>query len=502
VAAFGATLGRGSRTVSRLLLGIDAGTTGVKAALFDERLRPVRAATRRLVSRHPKPDWVEQDGEEHLRAVVEAVAEVIAGLDSEDEIAGCGLDHQGESVIAWDAETGRPLGPIVVWQCKRSLDIVERLRSQGEEPEIRERCGLPLDPYFSAGKLTWLRENVSELAAALEAGTARMGTLDSFLCDRLGAGFATDPSTASRTQLADLRTGDWDPWLCDRFGVPRAALPDVVDTVGALGTLAHPDWNAELPLTARLVDQQAALAGAGCLEPGIVKGTYGTGVFVLANLGADVPKIGEALLPTIAWRIDDRTTYALDGGVFAAGSLLEWLARDLGIAPDPPAICALAGELDDSGGVVVLPAITGLGAPWWKPDARGVIAGLTAATGRSHIARAALEGIAWRVADVLAEVRNEIEVSSLRADGGLSTDQLLMQLQADAIGIPVERMAVDSTARGAALLAGLGAGVFGELGEAGSLLEIEGRLEPTRDDAWRNAQYERWQEFVTRASEL
>lgn len=495
-------LGGGARTVKRrLLLGIDAGTTGVKAALFDEQLRPVRAASRRLTSSHPKPDWVEQDGEEHLQAVVEAVGEVVADLDG-DEVVACGLDHQGESAIAWDAESGRPLGPIVVWQCKRSSEIVERQRAEGHEPEIRRRCGLPLDPYFSAGKLTWLRANVPAVAAAVESGTARMGTLDSFLCDRLGAGFATDPSTASRTQLADLRSGEWDPWLCERFDVPIAALPNIVDTVGSLGTLSHPDWEVELPLAARLVDQQAALAGAGCLEQGIVKATYGTGVFVLANLGPDVPKVGEALLPTIAWRIAGDTTYALDGGVFAAGSLLEWLARDIGIAHDPAAVCTLAREVPDSGGVMVLPAITGLGAPWWQPDARGVVAGLTAATGRSQVARAALEGIAWRVTDVLEAVRKEIEVSTLRADGGLSTDSTLMQLQADAIGIPVERMAVDSTARGAALLAGLGGGAFSELGEAGSLLEVEGRVEPTRDDAWRGDTYERWKGFVSAASAL
>jgi glycerol kinase len=472
----------------RLLLGIDAGTTAVKAALFDEQLQPVAQSRRPVESRHPQPGWVEQAGPELLRAVVDAVAEVLPGADG--EVVGCGLDHQGESVIAWDAESGRPLSPIVVWQCKRSADVVERLRS--DEAEIRRRSGLPLDPYFSAGKLSWLREHVPD--------GARMGTLDSYLCDRLRAGFATDPSTASRTQLADIRTGEWDQWLCEHFDVPVGALPEVVDTVGELGTLSHPEWPVELPLTARLVDQQAALAGTGCVKAAMAKATYGTGVFVLANAGPGLPEAGGALLPTIAWRIAGETTYALDGGVFAAGALLEWLSRDLGLAADPAALCELAGEVPDSAGVIVLPAITGLGAPWWKANAQGVIAGLTSAARPAHVARAALEATAWRVADVVGEVERTVELRSLRADGGLSADPLLMQLQADATGLRVERMSTDATARGAALMAGIGAGVIGDLDEAAALAAVEGRFEARADDEWRAGARERWRGFVQQAT--
>jgi glycerol kinase len=500
VAALGRLLGWRDVLKRRLLLGIDAGTTAVKAVLFDERLQPVAEARRGLESRHPRPGWVEQDGEEHLGAVVEAVGEVLAGVDG--EVVGCGLAHQGESVIAWDAETGRPLGPIVVWQCKRSSEILERVRAEGWEPDVRRSSGLPLDPYFSAGKLTWLRENVLEVDAAVDAGAARMGTLDAFLCDRLGGGFATDPSTASRTQLADLRACEWDAFLCECFGVARDALPVIEETVGQLGSLSHPDWPVELPLTARLVDQQAALAGTGCMEAGMVKATYGTGVFVLANVGSELPAVRGGLLPTIAWRIDGETTYALDGGVFAAGSLLDWLSRDLGLATGAAELCRLAHDVEDTGGVMVLPAITGLGAPWWKPGTRGVIAGLTAATRPAHLARAALEGIAWRVADVADAVRKLIEVTELRADGGLSADPLLMQLQADTIGVPVVRMAADSTALGSALLAGVGAGAFSELEDAASLLSVEGRHEPSVDDRWRATEHERWREFVQAASRL
>jgi glycerol kinase len=270
--------------------------------------------------------------------------------------------------------------------------------------------------------------------------------------------------------------------------------------VGQLGALSHPDWPVEVSLAARLVDQQAALAGTGCVEAGMAKATYGTGVFVLANVGSRVPEPAGGLLPTIAWRIDGETTYALDGGVFAAGSLLEWLSRDMGFAADVESLCSLARELDDSGGVMVLPAISGLGAPWWKPDARGVVAGLTAGTRPAHVARAALESIGWRVADVVEEIRARGEITTVRADGGLAVETLVMQLQADCLGVPIERMAADSTARGAALLAGVGAGVFGDVAEAASLLSVEERVNPARNDAWRSAEHERWRRFVTTAS--
>src|SRR5215211_436980 len=268
-----------------LLLGIDEGTTGVKAALFDERLHPVREARRDKVNRHPKPGWLEQDGEEVLQAVVEAVAELLEAAD--EEVVACGLDHQGESVLAWDAESGTPLTPIVVWQDKRSQQVLDRLGAS--EEEIRRRSGLPFDPYFSAAKLAWLLEHDDGVARAHDAGTLRMGTVDSFLCDRLGAGFATDASTASRTQLHALGTPGFDPWLCERFGVPAGVLPEVRRSVGELGVLRHESWPVELPLCGQVVDQQAALAGAGCVVPGRVKATYGTGVFVLGHAGEEVP---------------------------------------------------------------------------------------------------------------------------------------------------------------------------------------------------------------------
>ena len=482
-----------------LLLGLDVGTTGVKAVLVDSQLQPLASATRRIPTQHPHPGWVEQTGGDVLAASVESVAEVLS--EAPGDVVACGLDHQGESVIAWDAESGAPLSPNLVWQDKRAMDLLARLAEAGREEEIKARSGLPLDPYFSAGKLAWMLEHLDDVKAARERGTLRLGTLDAFLCDRLGAGFATDPSTASRMQLFSFGATDWDPWLCETFGVAADALPRIEDTVGDLGTLQHDSWNRELPLRARLVDQQAALAGTGCVVPGMVKATYGTGVFVFAHAGTTVPDSGD-LLPTVAWRIGGVTEYALDGGVFAAGALLEWMSSKLGFAEDPQALAALAREVDDSGGVRVLPAIAGIGAPWWRPEARGVIAGLTAASGRSEVARAALEGIAWRVADVFEAVAELVDVKTLRVDGGLTNDPLLVSFQADAIGVPVEQVTADATSLGAALLAGVGAEVFPSIAKAAELVPIAKRVEPRRDAAWRSATHEEWKTCVQRAADL
>jgi glycerol kinase len=480
------------------LLGIDEGTSAVKAVLFDADLNPVREARREKPLAHPKPGWVEQDPEAVVEAVVDAVADL---LEDADEIGACGLDHQGESVLAWDRESGQALTPIVTWQDKRSQEVLDRLESEGRADRVRELSGMPLDPYFSAGKVTWLLEHDDAVARARDAGTLRIGTVDSFLCDRLGAGFVTDPSTASRTQLG---APEWSPELLELFGVPAEVLPAIADTAGDLGVLRHERWPVELPLRARCVDQQAALAGAGCVEPGRVKATYGTGVFVLAHAGDARPQPEGGLLPTIAWRVDGVVEWAIDGGVFTAGALLEWLSRDLGLATDPPALGAAAAEVEDAGGVRVLPALAGVGAPWWRSDARAVIAGLTAGTRPAHIARAALEAIAWRVADVVAAVRESVPVEVLRVDGGLTRDPTLLQLQADFTGVPVQRGAVDATVAGAAALAAVGGGIWESTREIGERVPVGERTSPgrDRDDAWRADSHAAWREFVLKAVEL
>src|SRR3954453_10189898 len=479
-----------------LLLGIDEGTSAVKAVLFDSDLRPVREARREKPLMHPKPGWVEQDPEVMVEAVVGAVAELLA---EKSDIEASGLDHQGEAVLAWDAETGTPLTPVVTWQDKRSQEVLDRLEAQGRAGQSRERSGVPLGPYFSAGKLAWLLEHDDGVARAVDAGTARLRTVDSFLCDRLGAGFATDSSPASRTQLG---APEWDPTLLEIYGVPREPLPAIMDTAGDLGTLHHPSWPAELPLRARLVDQQAALAGAGCVVPGRVKATYGTGVFVLAHAGDERPEPAGGLLPTVAWRVDGRVEWAIDGGVFTAGALLEWLSRDLGLAEDPAALAAAAAQVPDSAGVQVLPALAGVGAPWWASEARGVIAGLTAGARPAHLARGALEAIAWRVADVVEAVRRTVPVDVLRVDGGLTRDPTLLQLQADATGVPVQRGAVDAPVAGAAALAAVGAGVWESTAEIAERVPVGERTAPARDQEWRRRSHADWREFVERAIAL
>jgi glycerol kinase len=481
-----------------LLLGIDEGTSAVKAVIYDaDGFVPLAEARREKPLAYPRPGWVEQDPEAALVAVVEAVAEVLDDVGS--EVVACGLDHQGESVLAWDAETGAPITPIVTWQDKRSQEVLDRLAADGSEPGIRRLSGMPLDPYFSAGKIAWLLERDASVGEALERGSLRIGTVDSFLCDRLGAGFATDPSTASRTQLG---APDWDPELLSIFGIPREILPAIRDTAGELGTLRHASWKLELPLRAQCVDQQAALAGAGAVRPGLVKATYGTGVFVLAHAGAERPDPSGGLLPTIAWRQGGRVEWAIDGGVFTAGALLDWLTRELGLAADPPALAAAAAEVEDAAGVRVLPALAGVGAPWWKPEARGVIAGLTAGSRPAHVARAALEAIAWRVADVVDAVRQSVPVDVLRVDGGLTRDRTLLRLQADFAGVSVQRGAVDATAAGAAALAAVGAGVWRSTEEIGERIPVGESIPPQRDARWREAAHRRWREFVKRAAEL
>jgi glycerol kinase len=482
-----------------LLLGIDEGTSAVKAVLYDEDLKQVAEARREKPLSHPKPGWVEQDPIVILDAVVEAVAELIA--DAPEEVSACGLDHQGESVLAWEAESGEPITPVVTWQDKRSQEILDRLEADGGA-EVKERSGMPLDPYFSAGKLSWLLEHDARVQKARDEGNLRLGTVDSFLCERLGAGFATDLSTASRTQLAVPGEPQWDPQLLEAYGVPGEVLPALEDTAGDLGVLRHDSWPQELPLRARCVDQQAALAGAGCVEPGLVKATYGTGVFVLAHVGDQRPRPEGGLLPTVAWRVDGKVEYALDGGVFTAGALLEFLSGDLGLAADPPALSKMAGEVEDSGGVRVLPALAGMGAPWWRSGARAVIAGMTGGTRPNHIARAALEAIAWRVADVLAVVSEQVTPETLRVDGGLTQSELLMQMQADAAGVTVEYGVVDATAAGAAALAAVGSGTWPSIRTIAEKIPVGDRVEPQRDDAWRSEAHAEWRRFVERAAEL
>ncbi|HEX3802467.1 MAG TPA: FGGY family carbohydrate kinase [Solirubrobacteraceae bacterium] len=475
----------------KTLVGIDEGTSAVKAAMFDLELRPIASVRRDKHTRYPGDGLVEQDPAEILEAVIDAVAALLDEVP-DAEVVACGLDHQGESVLAWDRMSGEPLSPVVTWQDKRS-QLQLAAFDEATLATIVERSGLPVDPYFSAGKVAWL----------LEQGLPDdvcIGTVDSYLCAELGAGFATDRSTASRTQLARLGEGMWDDELCAIFGVRGSCLPRLRDSVGELGTLRHGRWRTELPLRAQIVDQQAALAGTGCVLPGRAKATFGTGVFVLAFTGAVAPAGATAVgvVPTIAWAVDGLPRYALDGGVFSAGSLLEWLAGGLGLYESPQQLAELAASVETAHGVKLLPALSGLGAPWWNPNARGVVSGLSAGTEPAHLARAAIEAICHRVCDVLDAMRGFVRIEELRIDGGLTQSELLPQLLADLVQVPVVLVAVDATAVGAAGLAAVGAGVLGSVEEIAEIAPAQRRFTPQPRPDERSA----WREFVARAAAL
>jgi glycerol kinase len=485
---------------SGLLLGIDEGTTAVKAGLFDAELRLVAQARREVPVNHPAPELVEQDPELILDAVIDAVAEVLEHARGR-EVLAAGLDHQGESVLAWDAGSGRPLTPVLVWQDKRHEPLLARIDARSVE-----RSGLPLDPYFSAGRMAWLLERDERVRAARDAGSLRLGTVDAFLTDRLAGRFATDLSTASRTQLLSVGGHDWDDQLLGTFGLRREWLPRLGPTFGALAELRSGRWPVPVPLCAQLVDQQAALVGSGAVAPGQLKATYGTGVFVLGRTPG--PAVARGLLPTVAWAAPDErgeageTAYALDGGVFAAGSLLDWLAQGLGLARDAPALAAAAASVPDSAGVMVLPALAGLGAPWWRPEAHGVIAGLTSAAEMPHLARAALEAIAWRVADIVEAMAELGPVESLRVDGGLTNNQTLLRIQADALGLPLSVGRADATVLGAAMLAGVGVGLFASVEEAAGRLAPGRLVTPSGAPEERARRRELWRAFVDAGARL
>jgi glycerol kinase len=432
---------------------------------------------------------------------VHAVLDEVGGPN---RILAAGLANQGETVVAWDAADGRPLAPAVSWQCRRSIPVVERIRDRGLEPEIRRRTGLPLDPYFSASKMTWLLEQVPPVRAAADAGSLRFGTVDAWLTARLAGTALTDPSTASRTQLLRLDRLDWDDELLGWFGIPRPTLPTIVASAGHLVEIAHPAWGGSLLLSAMACDQQAALAGHRGFAPGAVKATYGTGVFVLANAGHRLAP-APGLETSIAWTLPDGSSATvLQGGLHAAGALLNWLRDDLGLVGDPAESEALASSVPDSAGVRVLPALAGLGAPWWRPRARTVISGLSAASARAHLVRAALDGIAHGVADIVDAMRPELPapVVELRVDGGLTTNAYLMGRQADLLGVDVAvAEAEESTALGIATLAAIGRGVM-HVGDLPDLGPVRRRFHPRLAEDARRTERAGWTRFVERTADL
>lgn len=458
----------------RLILVLDEGTTSTRAMLFSADGQVQGVAQHGLDQHYPAPGMVEHDAAEIWDKTLAAAQAMVAQAGGAQRIACIGITNQRETVVAWDRQTGQPLAPAIVWQDRRTAPLCEALRAAGHEDMVRDKTGLLLDPYFSASKMRWLLDNAPAVRAAADNGMLAFGTIESWLTFRLtgGARHITDASNASRTMLLALDGADWDADLLTLFGVPRAALPQLVDCCGLLGETAADLLGAPIPITGMAGDQQAATVGQGCLAPGQTKATYGTGAFVLTNMGPNLPRSANRLLGTVLTQIGGRRTYALEGSVFVAGSLIKWLRDGLGLLQSAEESEALARSVPDSGGLVLVPALTGLGAPHWRPDARGALTGLSLATSRAHVARAALEAMACQTVDLArAFAADGAAWTGLRVDGGMVANGWMVQDLADMLGLEVVRPdMVETTALGAAMLAATGAGLHPSLEQAAAAM--------------------------------
>lgn len=452
-----------------LILVLDAGTTSTRAMVLAADGRMVALAQQELTQFYPQPGWVEHDADEIWQRTLACARAAVEQAGGAGRIAAIGITNQRETVVAWDRASGQPLHHALVWQDRRTADFCAELKGAGQEPVVQAATGLLLDPYFSATKMRWLLDHVPDVAAAARRGQLALGTVEDWLVHQLtGGAHLSDASNASRTLLLPLDAPSWDEGLCDLFGVPRAALAEVVDNAGQFGT-SRPEWlGRAIPITGLAGDQQSATVGQGCLAPGQTKATYGTGAFVLANMGSALPRSGHRLLGTVLCQLGGQRQYALEGSVFVAGSLIKWLRDSLGVIASAAETEALARSVEDSSGVTIVPALAGLGAPHWRPEARGVITGMSFATGRAHLARAALEAMAMQTADLArAFAADGAQWQTLRIDGGMSANDWMAQDLADVLQVPVERPDfVETTALGAAMLAGVGAGLFASLDEA------------------------------------
>ena len=481
------------------VLAIDAGTTGVTALVVTPQGRIAARGYQEFAQHFPRPGWVEHSPEEIWQATLEATQAALRGWDAAD-LTAIGITNQRETVLLWDRETLGSPRRAIVWQDRRTAEICARLRDAGHEPRVSELTGLRLDPYFSGTKLTWLAEHEPNTWALVESGRYAIGTVDSYLVARLtrGTWHVTDVSNASRTLLFDLQKGDWSDELCELFGVPREALPDLVPNWGEVA-VSDPRvfCGLSLPIAGIAGDQQSALFGQTCYDEGDSKCTYGTGSFILTNTGTTLARSDAGLLSTAAWRSPGgELVYALEGAIFVTGAAVQWLRDGLQIVGSAAETEAIAATVPDTEGVVFVPALTGLGAPHWDPHARGLIIGLTRGTTRAHIVRATLEAIAFEVRDVLETMPG---LASLKVDGGAAANDLLCQVQADQVGVPVERPhIVETTALGAAFLAGLGTGVWSSTDELRATWQLDRRFEPSGDRAAADAAHARWTAAVER----
>jgi len=489
----------------RYILALDQGTTSSRAILFD-RSGGVRAVAQREFRQiFPHPGWVEHDPEEIAASQIEVALEALAQASARAaDIAAIGITNQRETTIVWDRQTGKPVHNAIVWQDRRTADFCDRLKAQGHEGLIQRKTGLLIDAYFSASKISWILERVAGARELAEAGRLAFGTVDTWLIWKLTGGrlHITDPSNASRTMLYDVHAGRWDRRLLDLFQVPESLLPKVCASSEVYGEVNSVSRLNGIPLAGIAGDQQAALFGQRCTRTGLTKNTYGTGCFMLQNTGTRAVPSSHRLVTTVAWKIGERTEYALEGSVFVGGAVVQWLRDGLGVIRQSVDVEALANSVADNGGVYLVPAFVGLGAPHWDPRARGSILGLTRGSTAGHVARAALESIAYQVADLLEAVQRDTgtPLKELRVDGGASANHSLMQFQADVLGVPVVRPAVtETTALGAAYLAGLGVGFWKEMAEIEGIQYEEERFEPRMPSPQVEALRRRWTEAVARA---
>ncbi|MBI3976826.1 MAG: glycerol kinase GlpK [Chloroflexi bacterium] len=488
------------------VLALDQGTTGSAVILFNHDGAAVATAEREIRQTYPRPGWVEHDPAEIFQSVLQTAREVLdaAGVAA-DQVAAIGITNQRETTVVWDRATGEPVHNAIVWQCRRTADLCEDLKRAGAEDLIRERSGLVVDAYFSGPKVRWILDHIPDGQARAEAGDLAFGTVDSWLVWQLtgGAAHVTDYSNASRTMLFNLHTLQWDPDLLRLLNVPPAMLPRVRPSSAVYGrTRSGLFAGAAIPIAGIAGDQQAALFGQGCHRPGMAKNTYGTGSFLLLNTGARPVRSSRGLLTTVAWGLGDRVEYALEGSIFITGAAVQWLRDGLGLIGTAAEVEALAGQVADTGGVYFVPAFVGLGAPYWDMYARGAIVGLTRGTTRAHLARATLEAIAYQTRDVLLAMQADagLPLATLRVDGGGSVNRLLMQLQSDILGVPLEKPVVsETTALGAAYLAGLAVGYWADLADVARCWLLDRRYEPQMADPHREQLYAGWGRAVERA---
>lgn len=493
-------------TTPDLILAIDQGTTGSTCLVVDHALNVLGRANVEFAQHFPQPGWVEHDPDQLWASVMDATRQAMAQAAVDPgRIAAIGITNQRETSLIWDRETGTPIHRALVWQDRRTADRCAALREAGHLPRVKALTGLVLDPYFSGTKLSWTLDNVEGARAKAEAGALAAGTIDTYVVWRLtgGQSHVTEPSNASRTLLWPLAGGGWSEELCALLDVPIAILPQVHPCTAKFGTTRGVNGLPDgIPIHGMAGDQQAALFGQACFAAGQAKCTYGTGAFVMLNTGTTPVPSEHGLLTTVGWQIGDTTTYCLEGSAFVAGAMVQWLRDELGIIKSAPEIETLARQVDDSGGVVVVPGHAGLGAPHWRPDARGLIRGLTRGTTKAHLARAALEGIALQIGDLLDAMAKDLgkPLDILRVDGGAAANDLLMQIQADVLGTPLQRPTMlEATALGAISLAGLGVGLWSDTAALQSAWREDARFEPAGDANALAAMRARWNEAIERA---